>query len=469
MAYLGLSGLASGVDTGSIVDQLMALERRTLTRMQLGKSRIQARDTGLKDVQSKLNALKAATEALRATGVWATKQTAESSDITRVTAEVSSGAGIGATSLQVLGLASSSQRTYAYTPSAAGETIDFTSAGSATPVSLAVPADASIDSVAALINGRSDLPVYAAVVALDPAQPTVKSLVLSSRVTGDAAASDFSLAGSAKLKEDVPSYREGTNSRYSVDGGKTILESASNVVENAIPGVKLTLKGITATDVSINVGVPGVDKDAVKSKVKSFVDAYNAVVNATRAKTTEKSVPNAETQADALKGQLFGDTGLNSMLNSLRAGLTDVVGGNATTTDALADLGITTGAVGAGLNAITGALVIDDAKLTAALNTDATAVKKLLMGEGTQPGLAQRVEGLLAGQVGADGAIDQRLKNSDAEQKRITEAMTRTDNRLAQREKRLRAQFAAMEQAMLASQSQQSWLSGQLASLSRQS
>ena len=42
--------------------------------------------------------------------------------------------------------------------------------------------------------------------------------------------------------------------------------------------------------------------------------------------------------------------------------------------------------------------------------------------------------------------------------------MTRTDTRLEAKEKRLKAQFAAMETAMSASQTQLAWLQGQLAS-----
>ena len=464
MALHGLSGMASGVDTGGIVERLMALERQSLMRVQLKKSRITARDTGLKDVQSKLSALRSAAEALRATGLWGQKQTVESSDPTRVSAEVTSGAGIGATSIQVLGLASSTQRTASYTPSTSDQTLEFTPAGAAAPITVNVPAGTSVESLASLINGRSDVPVYAAAVALDPAQPTVKSLVFSSRTTGDPAASDFAVGGTAVV-EDAARYKAGTNARYSLDGGATVLQAASNVIENAIPGVKLTLKATTVGDLTLNVGAPTTDKEAVKAKVKAFVEAYNAVVTATRGKITEKSVPDATTNADALKGTLFGDSPLNRMLDTMRRGISDIVGGNPAAFDALADLGISTGAVGAGMGAISGTLVIDDAKLNTALDTNAGAVRRLLGGEAGVDGFAQRIEALIKTQVGSTGEIDGRLKNSTEETKRLNDLMSRTESRLAQREKRLKAQFAAMESAMQASQTQQAWLQGQLATL----
>jgi flagellar hook-associated protein 2 len=48
----------------------------------------------------------------------------------------------------------------------------------------------------------------------------------------------------------------------------------------------------------------------MKTKVKAFVDAYNAVVTSTRSKISEKSIADATTVTDAAKGSLFGDSGL---------------------------------------------------------------------------------------------------------------------------------------------------------------
>ena len=56
------------------------------------------------------------------------------------------------------------------------------------------------------------------------------------------------------------------------------------MVENAIPGVRLTLKGVTTAPATVTVTEPALDRDAIKSKVKAFVDAYNAVVDTTRSK-----------------------------------------------------------------------------------------------------------------------------------------------------------------------------------------
>lgn len=57
MSPLSLGGLASGIDTESIVTQLMAVEGRSKTRLQLADSRAGARQTGLRELATKLDAV----------------------------------------------------------------------------------------------------------------------------------------------------------------------------------------------------------------------------------------------------------------------------------------------------------------------------------------------------------------------------------------------------------------------------
>src|SRR5215211_1023241 len=267
----------------------MALERQGKARLQLRQGSIGAQQTALRDLKTKLDALKAAAADLRASGTWSEGQTVESSDPTRVAVARTGGAPIGGYSVNVTQLASSAQKTYGWTRSAAATQLTI---------------------VAATINGRGDLDVYAAVVGGD-------KLVLSSRATG--AAATFSATG-AQLSAPTNEIA-GRNAKFLLDGDVTERESATNVVEDAIPGLRLTFKGTTAAAASIVVGAPGVDRDKVKAEVKAFVDAYNAVVTATRAKVGETRVKDPATQAEFNKGALFGDSGLNGMLSRLRAGM----------------------------------------------------------------------------------------------------------------------------------------------------
>jgi flagellar hook-associated protein 2 len=131
----------------------------------------------------------------------------------------------------------------------------------------------------------------------------------------------------------------------------------------------------------------------------------------------------------------------------------------------LSDIGITipkaTGTSSADAKA--GKLVVDDAKLTAALNNDFTAVKSFLSG------FSKDVETFVKGQTGGSGIIDDRIKSGDRQSKRIQDQIDRTNERIDAREKRLKAQFAAMEAALQNSQTQGAWLSGQIAGLQKNS
>jgi flagellar hook-associated protein 2 len=101
--------------------------------------------------------------------------------------------------------------------------------------------------------------------------------------------------------------------------------------------------------------------------------------------------------------------------------------------------------------------VLDEAKLTAALDNDFTAVKSFL---GT---FSKGVEDFVKAQT---TNIDDRVKAGDGTAKRIQAQIDRTNERIDAREKRLKAQFAAMELALQNSQTQGAWLSGQIAGLS---
>jgi flagellar hook-associated protein 2 len=457
VASLALSGLASGVDTTSIVDQLMALERQSLTRIKYRQTAVTAQQSALKDIASKLSALKSAAENLSADGTWKQTQTAESSDPTRVAVAMTGGAGIGGHTIQVDRLASSMQRGYSFTPAAGSIQISY-GTGDPKTITVDVEADDTLQQVADAINAKSAGPVVAAVVKNGAGE---ERLVLSSRKTGSD--SDFTVTAPGVLAADA-AYTTPDVSKldalYSLDGGAAAT-SKTNVLENLLPGLRVTLKGVTAAPATVSVSEPTLDRDAVKSKIKAFVDAYNAVVDTTNAKLTEKKVANPASDFQAGLGQLYGDTGMRGMLGSLRQQMTKIVAGAGI--NDLTDLGISvpkaTGTTSADAKA--GRLVLDDAKLTQALESDWTAVS------GFFKNFSKDVATFVKAQTGGTGVIDERLKSSNRNLDRLKDQVDATNERLDAKEKRMKAQFAAMESALQSSQTQQAWLTGQLAALTR--
>jgi flagellar hook-associated protein 2 len=448
----GLSGLASGVDTNTVVEQLMALERQPLVKKERQEQLAQARQSALRDIATRLRNLKSAATDLRSVALWAPKQAVETSDSGKLTARTVAGAGAGSYEVNVTQLARAEQRTFTYAAGAADSTLsvngrDYT-----------VLAGADAQTVVDSINNDSGATVFASKVGAQ--------VVLSSKETGAGSTiTATSTAPGAEWGEDVPKQRLGRDATYLVDGvPKT---SARNVVTDGIVGLELTLK--VAGTVTVSVGGPSVDKDVVKVKMRAFVEQYNSTVDFVRSKLTEKKVTNPETDADRQKGMLKSDPLLSSIVGRLRSTMSEAIGTNPQELDQLMELGLTTGASNASgtvsAESLAGKLVLDEAKLDQALNSDIASTKRLLAGDGVVLGLGQRVEDLVKPHTDTGGAIDERIKTLDGEVARIRMAMTDIDRRLATRENRLRLQFAAMERALSGSQSQQAFLSSQISSL----
>lgn len=432
MSPISLSGLASGLDTESIITQLMSVEQQPRTRMALQDTQAQSRQTQLKDLAGKLATVRDAAAALRSTVTWADAQSLTSGDAARVGVRALGSAAPGARQLEVSRLAVSAQHAFAYTTSPSAQSIAI---GAFT---LAVDPDSDAATVAQAINARDDAPVSAVVAG--------GKLVLTSRTSG--LPGDFAVGASPLLAEDLAYVRAGADAAYTLDGvPKT---STTNVVTDAVLGVELTLKATTAAPVSVTVGDPGVDAAGVKAKVGAFVAAYNTTVDLIRAKLAEKPVAGATSGTDAVKGQFYGDTMLSGMLSSLRSAVGD-----------LSDLGISTGAPSGvakfSADAVAGHLTVDDTKLTAALASDPKALQARLQDFG------DRMNTAVAPPAGSP--IATRLSSEDATRKRLADAMATTDVRLAVKEKRLRAQFAAMESALAAAQAAQAQMTSQLAAL----
>jgi flagellar hook-associated protein 2 len=470
MAGIHLSGMASGLDTEAIVSQLMALEQNKVTAVQRRQIGVQQHKDDLAAIKTKLDAFKSAAAALTDAATWKATQTTTSSDPSKLDVSLLGGAGIGGHSIQVHKLASSAQHGFTYTPSTSAGSLKLAYVGdAASEVSISIAANATAAEVATAINANEKAPVYAAVI---KEAGGAERLVLSARKTGEK--SNFTVDASAlgaggALAEESAYERIGKatlNASYTLNGEADPRDSESNVVENAVAGVRITLKGVTNGAESITTTAAAIDKDGVGKKVKALVDAYNAVVTSVRAELTEKSDPTATTTAGLQKGKLFGDIGLTSMLSQLKGQMTQVVSGLGLTS--LADLGIdvpkTTGGASTE-DAKAGKLTFDTEKFTKALDADWTKVRDLFAGKGATKGISGLVGDWVGSQTSTNGVLTGRMNSDDSVLKDFTNQITKMNERMKSTEARLKAQFAAMETALNNSQTQQAWLTSQISSL----
>jgi flagellar hook-associated protein 2 len=454
---LNVGGLASGLDTNSIISQLMAIERQPRDMLAHQATVHAARQSVLSDFQTRLRSVELAAQGLRSVSLWSQTQSASTSDPTRISASILSGAGagIGGYQVEVSQLANSAQRTYAFARPASAGTITID--GHAT----AVAAGAAIGDVVSAINTDPRATVYAA--ATDSG-----TLVLSSRATGDTGAGFIAVSdGTGGLTEQAAKAKQGRDALFTVDG--VAGSASSNDVTNAIAGVRLTLAGVTTTSgpITVTVRPPSADSDAVRRKLQAFVDVYNSTVDAITARLTERTVPNAATDADREAGMLNGDTTLTGILTQMRQAVYTAVPGLASGMSSLSDIGVSTGDASSTIStdALEGKLTIDPAKLDAALASNPDGVRDLLAGPANVGGWARAFESVVHSADTTGGTLDVAIDSEGDEVKRLQSTMADMDARLALRQQTLQAQFTAMETALSQSQQQSQWLSGQIASL----
>src|SRR3954454_21904569 len=168
MAGITLTGLASGLDTSTIISQLMALEQNKVTAVQMRQVKVQAHKDDLSTIKTKLDAFKTAAAALGAPATGKSAQTPGPSDATKLGVTLLGGAGIGGHTVQIDRLASSAQHGFTYTASATAGSFDLSYAPTAADpnpakVTINLAANATASDVATAINANENAPVYAAV------------------------------------------------------------------------------------------------------------------------------------------------------------------------------------------------------------------------------------------------------------------------------------------------------------------
>lgn len=429
------SGLGSGIDTASIVEALMKIERQPIDRINTQKSQLTAKQGVVQEINGYLTTLRDAAAKLYAVDAFQSK-TATSADASVVTAQAGASAPTGTYNVVVTALAqahtTASVASPALTP---GDALDITVGGNT--ASVAVQAGDTLQTLADRINGTDDVGVSASVVN--------GKLVLIARESGAAGA--MTLGGSAAAALGFTTTQPGQDAAATING--LPVTSEGNVITGAIAGVDLTLGKVGATTVTV-----GADTASSVKTAKAFVDAYNALMSNVKLATSyDPATKNA--------GTLQGDqtiAGLASQLRNIAGG--SVPGQGAY--DSLAQIGIT--------SARDGTLTLDESAFAAALTADPTAVSRLFAADDGVPGVGPG-DGI-ARQI-QDFANSYSTQTLAAQLTGFTSSLSRLDDRITSlealmdlREARLKAQFTAMNTAVAQFQAQGSDLAAQLARLS---
>ena len=237
------------------------------------------------------------------------------------------------------------------------------------------------------------------------------------------------------------------DSKIELDG--IAITNASNVLEDILPGVTLTLKGTqeaSAEAVQINIGA---DKTAIKENLESFFEKYNEVVDYIKAKMAVD--PDTST-----RGPLSGDFAFINLRMNLRTLVSGEVSGlDADNPSRITEVGIEPDDSGR-------LRIADTEAFEEALEANVSKVSDLFNSES---GLAQQIYDLLTPFTQTGGTLDDKRDGLDAKIDTIDSRIEGMEKRLEWKENNYRTQFLKLQEAMDSLTGQQSMLSMMNASL----
>lgn len=449
-SLITVTGLASGLDTSSIIAALMNVEREPVTHLSDEQSKLQAAQSELQGVQGSLQQLAALVSEFAEPSLFEDSQTVTSNEPARVSASVGAGAGaaIGGYEVEVTSLANAAQRTFAFTSPASEDAITIEGQ------EFKATAGESARELADTINLDSHASVYA--VALEGG-----TIVLSSRQTGATGGEFIKVTDTGgTLKEVENTAREGQDAKFKVDGVEG--SSASNTVTDAIPGVTLTLGGLTPQGpVTIDVQPPGANTGALEAKVQAFVKLYNSTVEALQRQLNTKPPAKPDSSGEFGVGTLFADVELTSLLDGMRQSMYEPIAGLESATSSPVAIGLSTGAPTAGTtsqSSLEGLLTLEPGKLGEAVKADPTGVQQMLQG------WSSKLQGLMEAASGPGGSLEARINGDSAQITQLKGQISNMDELLAAREKALQATYAQLERVIAQNTAQGDYLTKQLES-----
>ncbi|HET9657392.1 MAG TPA: flagellar filament capping protein FliD [Kineosporiaceae bacterium] len=302
MSQMSISGAVSGLDTASLINQLVSVQQAQQTLLATKQSKVQKTADAYGQLITQLNTLSTLSSDLAKTSAWQ-GTTATSSD-TSVTA-TASGTTPTSITFDVTDIARAhtlvSANTYtSLTDVASTGSLTLTHGATATTINVGT---GSLSDVVSAIN-NSGTGFKAAAVQVAPGQ---YRLQVASSVTG--ADSAFTLTGPAGFSA-MNILTTGTDARIHIGTDPMTAydaTSSTNTFSSLVPGLSFTVSKPGVNGVTVGSTVDG---SAIAAKVQKMVDAANTVLN----------YVGQQTAYDAVKktgGPLLGESAARALQQNL--------------------------------------------------------------------------------------------------------------------------------------------------------
>lgn len=421
-------GIGSGIDTGSIVQQLVALERQPIERLLVQEAQVSTQLSAFGQIKSVLSDFQSSLEAVNELSEFSVLK-AKSSDSAVLSATASSTASPGVFNLSVNRIAEThrlgSQNTFADTDTTtvgtAGDTLTIDVGGNSFDVDYG---GLTLGEIRDAINSDSDNTGVTASILKDDLG---NRLLLNADETGSDNFVTLTFNNTDPFNlTSLNADRDNQNGFTSVDldavievDGQFTSTQSSNNVSDLIQGVTITLKEAGTSLLEIEP-----DEVAVQGAIEAFVDSYNTALKTIR-ELREGSLRDDGVTLVAIENQIRNS--LNSVTNA------------SGTYGSIYQIGISSTFVFGSASTSNGQLNIDSTELLNALQTDSDAVANLFADPSN--GLITRLEQVVDQMVKADGLLDGKADSLNRRIDDITDRRAALESRLVQYEQRLFDQF----------------------------
>jgi flagellar hook-associated protein 2 len=425
MAAITLSGV-NGIDFNTILSAVMQSESQPLQALQNQQQQTQNKDAAFVSLGGIVSALESPITNLKSPTAF-TKVSANSSDTSISTVSLGDGGIPGQYQVSISQLAKNqvtkSTNGYAATTNTAadGGSISFTINGSTT-TAINVTSATSLSDLQNQINAQNS-----GVVASIVNDGTNYKLVISSRATGTTngfrinnsltnstgaavafAAGQNATTGNAQTAQDALLNVNGID-----------IDSASNTVTNAVPGVTMSL--VKAGDMSVNVGQ---DFSAITDGLNAIVTQYNRL---------------RQFYAQQTKGTLGTDSVMREVVNDIKTVLL-TANSNGGQYQYLSEIGLEFTS--------SGDLTLDQTKLNTALNSYSGDLQKLLQGTNGVGGVVNSLNSTLSALDATAGIIKTTRDSIATTLSNYTNRIDEQQMRLEIRRQELIQQYTAADQAI---------------------
>jgi len=461
-----LDGLATGMDTTAVIDQLVALEKRPIYNYQQEISEMEQTKGAWRDVNSRLDKLEDRTTDLKLSSTF-NSRSASSSDKDVVTATASNDADEANYSVTVKSTAKAQRLAGTRFDDASAPIAGITAESSITinDTDITISDTDSLRDISNKIND-ADAGVKASIVD--------NHLVLETNETGVENALDTNKAGSFEDPNGVletlglidSATKEITNdievqsaSDAEIDiNGITGITSSNNTFSDAVDGVTFNINpeavANDGTDTAFSSVTVSKDTGKATDAVQAFVDQYNSVMNFLDGKTEydEEEEKGAVLQGDSTAMRL--QTRLRSLVSSKIKDTGDF--------KTLTSVGIEIDR--------DGVMSFDKSKFTEALDQSSEEVMSIFNADSESDGfdgMAVRMDSYLDQLMQSNtGLIPRRLDFYDTRIDSLNDDIEDVERKVEMTRERYVEQFAAMETAISEMNQQMSWMQSQLSSLS---